>query len=101
MLGTRRGNALIHPDCATAGALAGAASRTVVSPLERLKIILQVQGPSPQYKGVLPSLVKMWKEEGFRGECGLELSRQTEADELGLGQGYMRGNGVNVLRILP
>lgn len=64
-----------------AGAAAGAASRTVVSPLERLKIILQVQGPGGQYRGIFPSLAKMWREEGFRG--------------------YMRGNGVNVLRIAP
>ncbi|KAM0756143.1 mitochondrial carrier [Meredithblackwellia eburnea MCA 4105] len=63
-----------------AGALAGAASRTVVSPLERLKIIYQVQ-PASHYKGIMSSLVKMWKEEGFRG--------------------YMSGNGVNVLRIAP
>ncbi|CEQ38849.1 SPOSA6832_00312, partial [Sporobolomyces salmonicolor] len=64
-----------------AGAVAGAASRTVVSPLERLKILLQIQGNSTQYKGVLHGLKKMWQEEGFRG--------------------YMRGNGINVLRIAP
>ncbi|GAA6053452.1 hypothetical protein JCM3770_005172 [Rhodotorula araucariae] len=64
-----------------AGALAGAASRTVVSPLERLKIILQVQGASAQYNGVYQGLKKMWREEGLKG--------------------YMRGNGINVLRIAP
>lgn len=65
-----------------AGGCAGAASRTVVSPLERLKIIQQVQPPSDQqYKGVFRSLVRMWKEEGVRG--------------------YMRGNGINCLRIVP
>ncbi|KAG8821988.1 hypothetical protein FRC18_011133 [Serendipita sp. 400] len=67
-----------------AGGFAGAASRTVVSPLERLKIIQQVQaasGGSGQYSGVWRSLVRMWKEEGFKG--------------------YMRGNGVNCLRIVP
>ncbi|KAI0829686.1 mitochondrial carrier domain-containing protein [Trametes gibbosa] len=66
-----------------AGGIAGAASRTVVSPLERLKIIQQVQPPSAdkQYKGVWSSLVRMWREEGFRG--------------------FMRGNGVNCLRIIP
>jgi hypothetical protein len=63
-----------------AGALAGTASRTVVSPLERLKILLQLQGRN-EYKGLIPSLAKMWREEGFKG--------------------YMRGNGVNVLRIAP
>ncbi|KAI0930350.1 hypothetical protein AcW1_009067 [Taiwanofungus camphoratus] len=66
-----------------AGGLAGAASRTVVSPLERLKIIQQVQPPTAdgQYKGVWASLVRMWREEGFRG--------------------LMRGNGINCLRIVP
>ncbi|KAG8714942.1 hypothetical protein FRC08_011223 [Ceratobasidium sp. 394] len=66
-----------------AGGVAGAASRTVVSPLERLKIILQVQptGPNSSYNGVWPSLVKMWREEGWRG--------------------MMAGNGINCLRIVP
>ncbi|TFK74067.1 mitochondrial carrier [Pluteus cervinus] len=66
-----------------AGGFAGAASRTVVSPLERLKIIQQVQPLSSdgQYKGVWRSLVRMWREEGFAG--------------------FMRGNGINCLRIVP
>ncbi|KAI0342031.1 mitochondrial carrier [Trametopsis cervina] len=65
-----------------AGGVAGAASRTVVSPLERLKIIQQVQPQSDrQYKGVWSSLARMWKEEGFRG--------------------FMRGNGINCIRIIP
>ncbi|KAJ6609888.1 mitochondrial carrier [Mycena sp. CBHHK59/15] len=66
-----------------AGGIAGAASRTVVSPLERLKIIQQVQPQTSdqQYKGVWRSLVRMWKEEGMKG--------------------FMRGNGINCLRIVP
>jgi len=64
-----------------AGGIAGAASRTVVSPLERLKIIYQVQGTQRQYVGVIPSLSKMWKEEGIVG--------------------MFRGNGINVVRIMP
>ncbi|KAL7281302.1 hypothetical protein ACG7TL_004611 [Trametes sanguinea] len=66
-----------------AGGIAGAASRTVVSPLERLKIIQQVQPTTSdkQYKGVWSSLVRMWREEGFKG--------------------FMRGNGINCLRIIP
>ncbi|KAF8876699.1 mitochondrial carrier domain-containing protein [Gymnopilus junonius] len=66
-----------------AGGCAGAASRTVVSPLERLKIIQQVQpqGTDSQYKGVWRSLVRMYNEEGFKG--------------------FMRGNGINCLRIVP
>lgn len=51
-----------------AGGVAGAVSRTVVSPLERLKILFQVQGPGNQsYQGVGPALMKMWREEGWRG----------------------------------
>jgi solute carrier family 25 phosphate transporter 23/24/25/41 len=65
-----------------AGGVAGAVSRTVVSPLERTKIIFQVQGPgSASYQGVGPTLAKMWREEGWRG--------------------FMRGNGVNCVRIVP
>ncbi|KAJ7084359.1 mitochondrial carrier domain-containing protein [Mycena belliarum] len=66
-----------------AGGFAGASSRTVVSPLERLKIIQQVQPRTSdqQYKGVWRSLVRMWKEEGMKG--------------------FMRGNGINCLRIVP
>lgn len=76
---------IVSPEVASyfiAGGCAGAASRTVVSPLERLKIIQQVQPKgSAEYKGVWRSLVRMWKEEGFKG--------------------YMRGNGINCLRIVP
>ncbi|KAJ3877901.1 mitochondrial carrier [Lentinula edodes] len=78
---------IVSPEVASyfiAGGCAGAASRTIVSPLERLKIIQQVQprtSDAQPYKGVWRSLVRMWKEEGFRG--------------------YMRGNGINCLRIVP
>lgn len=34
-----------------------------------------------KYKGVWQSLVRIWREEGFKG--------------------YMRGNGINCLRIVP
>ncbi|RKP35915.1 mitochondrial carrier domain-containing protein [Dimargaris cristalligena] len=65
-----------------AGGMAGAVSRTVVSPLERMKILFQVQGPgATNYQGVWPTLVKIWREEGALG--------------------YMRGNGTNVIRIVP
>ncbi|KAK2609346.1 hypothetical protein QQS21_002127 [Conoideocrella luteorostrata] len=65
------------------GGVAGAVSRTVVSPLERLKILLQVQSAGRDaYKlSVGQALGKMWKEEGWRG--------------------FMRGNGTNCVRIVP
>lgn len=66
-----------------AGGVAGAVSRTVVSPLERLKILYQVQSAGRnEYKMSVPkALAKMWREEGWRG--------------------FMRGNGTNCIRIVP
>ena len=66
-----------------AGGVAGAVSRTVVSPLERLKILFQIQTVGrEEYKlSVGKGLMKMWKEEGWRG--------------------FMRGNGTNCIRIVP
>ena len=66
-----------------AGGVAGAVSRTVVSPLERLKILMQVQSAGRQaYQlSVWQALRKMWVEEGWRG--------------------FMRGNGTNCVRIVP
>ena len=66
-----------------AGGVAGAVSRTVVSPLERLKILFQIQSVGrEEYKlSVGQGLKKMWKDEGWRG--------------------YMRGNGTNCIRIVP
>ena len=66
-----------------AGGVAGAVSRTVVSPLERLKILYQVQGVGRnEYKmSVGKALAKMWRDEGWRG--------------------FMRGNGTNCIRIVP
>jgi solute carrier family 25 phosphate transporter 23/24/25/41 len=66
-----------------AGGVAGAVSRTVVSPLERLKILFQIQSVGrEEYKmSVGKGLMKMWKDEGWRG--------------------FMRGNGTNCVRIVP
>lgn len=66
-----------------AGGVAGAVSRTVVSPLERLKILYQVQsvGRNEYKMSVGKALAKMWREEGFRG--------------------FMAGNGTNCIRIVP
>ncbi|PRT56447.1 hypothetical protein B9G98_04067 [Wickerhamiella sorbophila] len=65
-----------------AGGCAGAVSRTVVSPFERMKIIFQVQNANAKsYDGMWATLMKMWREEGWRG--------------------FMRGNGINCVRIVP
>lgn len=65
-----------------AGGCAGAVSRTIVSPLERMKIIFQTQRPAEgNYHGFGSTLHRIYQEEGWRG--------------------YFRGNGVNVLRIVP
>ncbi|KAK5117181.1 hypothetical protein LTR85_008949 [Meristemomyces frigidus] len=66
-----------------AGGVAGAVSRTVVSPLERLKILLQVQtSAQTEYKmSISKALAKIWREEGFKG--------------------MMAGNGTNCVRIVP
>ena len=55
----------------------------MVSPLERFKILLQVQSAGrEEYKlSVGKGLMKMWKDEGWRG--------------------FMRGNGTNCIRIVP
>lgn len=65
------------------GGVAGAVSRTVVSPLERLKILLQVQsGGGTEYKmSIGKALQKIWREEGWKG--------------------MMAGNGTNCIRIVP
>lgn len=66
-----------------AGGMAGAVSRTVVSPLERLKILMQIQnvGRDAYKLSVGQALKKMWREEGWKG--------------------FMRGNGTNCIRIIP
>ena len=64
-----------------AGGVAGAVSRTVVSPLERIKLLFQMQGRPPKYTGVLQAMRVIHKEEGFRG--------------------FFNGNLANVIRITP
>lgn len=84
MLGKAR-NRLAEPVVAAfmAGGVAGAVSRTIVSPLERLKILLQIQSVGrEEYKlSIWKALGKMGREEGWRG--------------------FMRGNGTNCIRIIP
>lgn len=65
-----------------AGGIAGGVSRTAVAPLERLKILLQVQNPhSIKYNGTVQGLKYIWQTEGIRG--------------------LFKGNGTNCARIVP
>jgi len=70
-----------------AGGISAAVSKTVVAPLERVKILLQIQDASKhipkdqQYKGMIDCFARVNKEQGF-------LS-------------FWRGNVVNVVRYFP
>mgnify|MGYP001457046667 FL=1 len=65
-----------------AGGVAGAVSRTVVSPFERVKILLQVQSSTTSYnRGIFSSIRQVYHEEGTKG--------------------LFRGNGLNCIRIFP
>ncbi|SCV00017.1 LANO_0F04786g1_1 [Lachancea nothofagi CBS 11611] len=65
-----------------AGGMAGAVSRTVVSPFERVKILLQVQSSTQAYnQGVFGAVKQIYVEEGIPG--------------------LLRGNGLNCVRIFP
>eukprot|EP01080_Neovahlkampfia_damariscottae_P010965 gene10965-3673_t len=69
----------------TAGASAGAITKTAIAPLDRIKILLQIQGMNPEapkkYKSIFHTGSTVIKEEGF-----LKL---------------YKSNGVNVLRVIP
>lgn len=70
-----------------AGGVSAAVSKTVVAPLERVKLLLQIQdahkhiAKEQQYKGIVDCFSRVYKEQGF-------LS-------------YWRGNVVNVVRYFP
>lgn len=65
-----------------AGGVAGGVSRSAVAPLERIKILLQVQNPfNPKYSGTIQGLKSIWGSEGIRG--------------------FFKGNGTNCARIIP
>ncbi|KAL5700561.1 anaphase-promoting complex subunit 2 [Ranunculus cassubicifolius] len=61
-----------------AGGIAGAASRTATAPLDRLKVILQVQ---TTHARILPAIKTIFKEGGVLG--------------------FFRGNGLNVVKVAP
>lgn len=56
-------------------------SRTAVAPLERLKILMQIQGNQKRYSSVYQGLKHIAKTEGLAG--------------------MMRGNLTNCIRIVP
>lgn len=67
------------------GGVAGVVSRTMVSPLERLKILYQVQFVTgfevkAKYTSQWDSLKLMYREEGWRS--------------------FFKGNGANCIRVL-
>jgi solute carrier family 25 (mitochondrial adenine nucleotide translocator), member 4/5/6/31 len=71
-----------------AGGVSAAISKTAVAPIERVKLLLQVQhvmskqiAPDKQYKGMIDCFTRIPKEQGF-------LS-------------FWRGNMANVIRYFP
>jgi len=70
-----------------AGGIAAAVSKTAVAPIERVKLLLQVQAASKQitvenqYKGISDAFVRIPKEQGFTA--------------------FWRGNLANVIRYFP
>ena len=83
-----------------AGGVSGVVTKTSTAPLERVKILLQLQGmeankkvkPDPvsgvaipktqlKYRGIWHTLITVYREEGVRG--------------------YFKGNGANVVRVIP
>jgi solute carrier family 25 phosphate transporter 23/24/25/41 len=64
------------------GGIAGAVSRTATSPVERLKVLQQVQVSGVKtYSGIVGGLNAIYRTEGWKG--------------------YFKGNGSNVARIAP
>lgn len=70
-----------------AGGISAAVSKTAVAPIERVKLILQVQAANKQvvagqeYKGIIDCFVRIPKEQGFSA--------------------FWRGNLANVIRYFP
>ncbi|XP_037931546.1 ADP,ATP carrier protein-like [Teleopsis dalmanni] len=70
-----------------AGGISAAISKTVVAPIERVKLLLQVQAiskqikPEDKYKGIVDCFIRIPKEQGVAS--------------------FWRGNLANVLRYFP
>ncbi|KAH1010796.1 hypothetical protein HUJ05_005039 [Dendroctonus ponderosae] len=70
-----------------AGGISAAVAKTAVAPIERVKLLLQVQEVSKQitqeqrYKGMIDCFVRIPREQGFAS--------------------YWRGNWANVIRYFP
>merc|ERR1712042_417232 len=70
-----------------AGCISAAVSKTIVAPIERVKLLLQVQAVSKQlteaqkYKGIADCFIRIPKEQGFMA--------------------FWRGNLANVIRYFP
>jgi len=65
----RTDSALSTPELAAAGFLSAVPTTLVTAPVERAKVLLQVQGQGgsgPQYKGVLDVMRHLYKEGGIR-----------------------------------
>ena len=65
----------------TSGALAGAISRTMTAPIERIKVLLQTNNKHYTDKSLFRCLLYMYKNEGVTG--------------------LFQGNRVNVIRVVP
>nr|AFJ66222.1 hypothetical protein 34G24.27 [Capsella rubella] len=61
-----------------AGGIAGAASRTATAPLDRLKVLLQIQKTDAKIREAIKMI---WKQDGVRG--------------------FFRGNGLNIVKVAP
>jgi len=61
-----------------AGGVAGAVSRTATAPLDRLKVVMQVQTTRTR---IVPAIKDIWKGGRFAG--------------------FFRGNGLNVMKVTP
>ncbi|XP_019415329.1 PREDICTED: calcium-binding mitochondrial carrier protein SCaMC-2-like isoform X2 [Lupinus angustifolius] len=72
---SKHGNAIKY---FIAGGIAGAISRTATAPLDRLKVVLQVQTTNAS---VMPAIMKIRQQDGLLG--------------------FFRGNGLNIVKIAP